>query len=272
MHVVVRCQEVARRAGRALLALSLCGLAATAAHAAAAPAGASAVLECMRANVPKTLTVRDIQLSASDRKGSTRTLQGRIYASREDDKLRAMIRIAAPADLAGAAYLLRERESGDEMYVYMPALQKVRRISGAAIDGSLWGTDLSYADVKQLTNAFSGAQPKLDRDETVAGRAMHVLSVAPTVAAARFDRVRAWVDARTCMALRVDFEQAGVAQKRLTIEPGDLQQSGSYWYATQILVSDLKQGSKTTVKVTGITPDKELADRLFGPATFYLGN
>src|SRR3546814_19418383 len=87
------------------------------------------------------------------------------------------MRISAPGDLAGASYLLRERDNGDEMYVYIPALSKVRRVSGAAVDGSLWGTDLSFADVKQLGNAFGGSDPKMGNDEVLDGRTEHVLSV-----------------------------------------------------------------------------------------------
>jgi len=270
MDVVVRCRQRVRQARLVLLLLGS-ALAAPVAQA-AAPGDVAAVLDCMRGNVPKTLTVRDIQLSATDRNGGTRSLQGRIYATREGDRLRAMVRIAAPADLAGAAYLLREREGNDEMYLYMPALNKVRRINGAATDGSLWGTDLSYDDVRQLSNAFSGAEPVLEANETVDGRAMHVMSVTPKQTGARFDRLRAWVDAKTCMTVRMDFLQGGVAQKRLSIDPKDLQRSGNYWHATQLVVSDLKQGSRTQVKLTGVTPDKELAERLFAPATFHLGN
>lgn len=245
---------------------------APAAAAPAAPAGdAEAVLACMRANVPQTLTVKDIALTASDARGSTRSMQGRLYASREKEKLRAVVRIAAPADLAGAAYLLRERDGGDEMYVYMPALAKVRRISGAAVDGSLWGTDLSYGDVKQISNAFSGAQATLEKDESVAGRATHVLSVAPSEADSRFSRIRAWVDAKTCMALRVDFLEGGTARKRLVIEPKDLQKSGNYWYASRLDMRDLAQGTHTELKVLGISADQSLADRLFNPGTFYHG-
>src|SRR3546814_2887707 len=84
-------------------------------------------MACMRANIPKTLTVKDVQLDASDANGRTRTMKGKLYATRDDDKLRAVIRISAPGDLAGASYLLRERDNGDEMYVYIPALSKVRR-------------------------------------------------------------------------------------------------------------------------------------------------
>ena len=38
----------------------------------------------------------------------------------------------------------------------------VRRITGGQLDGQLWGTDLSYNDLKQLQNAFSGSQVTLE--------------------------------------------------------------------------------------------------------------
>lgn len=239
---------------------------------AAAPT-ADSVMACMRANIPRTLTVKRIELLASDANGSTRTLLGRLYATQENDKLRAMIRISAPADLSGAAYLLRERTDGDEMYVYMPALIKARRITGAAADGSLWGTDLSFSDIKQLGNAFSGGDATLEKDESVAGRLMHVLSVKPTAAeSARFNLLRAWVDASTCVSVRIDFYEGQTVRKRLRTEPKNLQKDGAYWYATEIEMSDLKQGSKTRLKVLGVTADSSLDNRLFAPSMFYLGS
>ena len=51
-----------------------------------------------------------------------------------------------------AAYLVREASDPgkeEEMYVYLPALQKVRRITGAMKDSSLFGTDLSYSGPKR---------------------------------------------------------------------------------------------------------------------------
>jgi len=249
---------------------ALLGAFATFAHAEAGAPTAQSVMDCMRANIPKTLTVKDVQLDASDAAGSTRSLRGKLYATREDDKLRAVIRIASPADLAGASYLLRERDSGDEMYVYIPALAKVRRISGAAVDGSLWGTDLSFGDIKQLSNAFSGSDPKIGKDEVLGGRPVHVLSVMPTAAdGARVTRLLAWVDTRSCVALRVDFYEGQAVRKRL--EASDLRQDGAYWYASQLQMSDLKQGSKTRLKVLDVRADKSLPGRLFHPATFYIG-
>ncbi|MFW1568148.1 hypothetical protein ACEV9J_24615, partial [Vibrio parahaemolyticus] len=80
------------------------------------------LLACMRANIPPTLRIQQFRLESVDRSNSTRVLQGRLYAKRENNQLRAMLRLTAPADINGASYLIREGDKSDEMYVYLPAL------------------------------------------------------------------------------------------------------------------------------------------------------
>ena len=55
------------------------------------------------------------------------------------------------------------------------------------------------------------------------------------------------------------------------IDARDLRQDEAYWYASQMQMSDLKQGSKTRLKVLDIHADNSLPGRLFNPGTFYIG-
>jgi hypothetical protein len=230
------------------------------------------VLACMRANIPKSLQIKDVELTATDRTGGTRDLRGRLYAMRDEERLQAMIKIAAPADLADAAYLLRERQGGDEMYVYVPALRRVRRITGAGVDGSLWGTDLSYGDLKQLHNAFSAGQTRLEGEGELAGRAVHQLTLTPEAAeGTRFSLIKVWVDKQTCVSLRADFLEGTNVRKRLEVDPASLRQSGSVWYAGEALMSDLQESTKTRLRVLGVSSGVALPGRYFNPNTFYLG-
>lgn len=230
------------------------------------------VMACMRANVPKTLQIKEVELKATDRSGAGRMMRGRLYGTREDDRLRASIKIDSPADLAGAAYLLRERDSGDEMYVYVPSLNKVRRVTGAGVDGSLWGTDLSYGDVKQLNNAFTAGQTNLAGVGTLGGRPVYLLSARPAAGQpSRFGLVRTWVDQKSCVVLKAEFLEGQNVRKRLVIDPKDLKQSGSHWYAAAALMTDLQEGTSTALKVLGVSAGTDLSGRHFNPSTFYLG-
>lgn len=229
---------------------------------------------CMRANLPQTVRIQSVEIVAADRVGGERRLKGKLYGTREKDRARVMMRIESPQDLAGAAYLVRETETGDETFLYLPAVQKVRRISGGQLDGQLWGTDLSYNDLKQLQNAFSGAQAVLEGDvEPYEGRAVKAVSFTPRAEdGSRYRSVRALVDRKTCVALKVEFIEPAGLRKVLAVAPGDLKQSGPHWYASRAEMTDLKNGTHTRVVVTGVSSGDKLAGRYFSPQSFYLGN
>ena len=231
------------------------------------------LMSCMRANIPQTLRIQEFDLAATDRAGGTRLLRGRLYAKREDEKLRAMLRLTAPNDVNGASYLMREGEKSDDMYVFLPALNKVRRITGGSSDGPLFGTDLSYADIKQIHNAFSGNQPIIEAAEKLDGRSVKRLSVVPhQEAGSRYSRIRAWVDDESCVALKVEFLEGSSVRKRLTGPAKALERSGSYWYLSEATMEDLKEGSRTRLKITGVKSGVEMANRFFDTRNFYVGN
>lgn len=247
---------------------------------AGAPVGAQdavqPIVTCMKANVPTQLQVREFELTATDKTGGTRSLVGRLHARLENGRVNAMMRITAPADMRDAAYLVKEsNEAGkdDEMYVYIPALQKVRRVTGGMKESSLFGTDLSYSDVKQISYALSGNTLKLERTEKLDARPTWVLSMdADMSAGARFDKVFAWIDQKSCMVMKAEFMQAGVVRKRFASGAKYLAQSGPHWYITEGRIDDLQEKTFTTLRITGVMSDKDLADRLFNPRIFYLGN
>lgn len=236
-------------------------------------AGLAKVLDCMRANIPPTVRIQTLEIVATDRGGGERLLKGKMYGTREKDRVRVMMRIEAPNDLAGASYLVREGEKSDEMYLYLPALRKTRRITGAALDGQLWGTDLSYNDFKQIQNAFTGANTVLEPATQLGDRPVHVVAFEPRKEdGSRYRKIRAQVDQKTCVALHVEFVEPAGVRKTLSVRPADLKQSGGHWYASDIEVADAKNGTHTRVRITGVQSGDALASRYFNPSTFYLGN
>lgn len=251
-------------------------LALTAAPLAAAADSTQPIISCMRANIPEQLQVREFEMSSTDKTGGTRTMVGRLSARLENGLIHAMMRISAPPDMRDAAYLVREtNEPGkdDEMYIYIPAMRKVRRVIGGMKESSLFGTDLSYADIKQIHYVLSGETIKLERAESLDNRPTWVLSMSPQKSnEARFDKVVAWVDQKSCMLMKADFLQGAVVRKRFTSAAKHLKQAGPHWYISEGRMDDLQEKTHTTIKITGVMSDQDLADRLFNPRIFYLGN
>jgi hypothetical protein len=241
---------------------------------AAAAEDIESIEACMRANVPETLQVKVFEMVATDRSGGTRTLSGRLYGRLDEDRIEAMMRIELPVDMRGASYLVREAEpgKGEDMFVYLPALNKVRRITGGMRDSALFGTDLSYADVKQIAYAFTDDSLKLERSETFEDRPMWVLSMSPDPDnTLRFDRVLAWIDQQSCMVIKAEFLQEGAVRKRFTSSTAHLAQSGPHWYVTQGRIDDLQEQTYTELRITDVLSNEDLANRLFNPRSFHFG-
>lgn len=232
------------------------------------------ITRCMRANIPETVRIQQVEITSWDRGNGERRMKGKLYGTREKERARVMMRIEAPADLAGAAFLVRETEKSDETFLYLPAVQKVRRIMGGQMDGQLWGTDVSYNDLKQLQNAFAGSEVRLEAAPgPYEGRPVHALAFTPRPEdGSRYTNVRTLVDRQTCVALKVEFVEPSGVRKVLTVAPADLKQSKDHWYAAKAEIADLKNGTRTRVVVTGVSSGDKLAGRYFSPQSFYLGN
>lgn len=254
-------------------------LLATGAALIAAPARAEdtadSVIACMRANVPAAVRVEDIEMDATDKTGNTRNMKGRLLVGSDKGLARARLRMSSPADLAGAGYLYREAEAGgeDQMWVYLPSVGRVRRITGNGADGSLLGTDFSYGDVKEISSAFSGTDVKLDTGGEIEGRATWLLGMAPKAGqASRYNHIRAWVDKQSCVALKVEFDINDQPAKTLKASVAGLKQAGKFWYASDLEAHDLQNNTQTKLRVIGLTPAQSIPAGTFDPHSFFMDN
>ena len=241
---------------------------------------AQTVLDCMRANVPPAVRAQDVELAATDRVGATRTLKGKLYALSEKTSsggslVRAMLKIDGPTSYAGAAYLVREAEEAarEGMFVYLPSVRRVRRVSGAFADGSLLGTNFSYNDLKLLSNSFVGSAAKLEGSEELDQRPVYRLTFKTvTGGGSPYSTVRTWVDQKSCVPLKAEFFEGNTVRKRLSASASALRQSGKYWYLSEVEMLDLKESTKTVLKLGNVTSASGLPGRYFSPELFYLGN
>ena len=198
-----------------------------------------------------------------------------MFAARENGQLRSMMKIEVPLDLRGAAYLLREGKPGeqDAMYVFLPALNKTRRIVGGTQDAALFGTDISYADIKQIHSAFVGGSIQLEKTEAYEKRESYVLALTPDAQQqSKFSSIRSWVDRQSCVPLKVEFVSEQQVRKRYTVKPADLKQTGPHWYASNAQMEDLVAGTRTRIELSGVKSLDSLSSNYFNPRSFQLAN
>jgi len=232
------------------------------------------VSSCVKANLPETTLSQDVSMQTFDRSGGSRTLEGKLYARREDGKDRLMMAIKAPVDLAGVRYLLREMSSRDDMQMYLPALDRTRRISGSRMnETALFGTDFSYEDIKQLTGGFAKGAGELLGPETHKGRPVWKLKLNPAAEKeSAYSEIISWVDQQSCTVLATDFVVAGQGVvKKLSADIESIQQTGKRWYVGKYRMDDVKAETHTIMVIEDAEFDENLSPRLFNPKTFQRG-
>jgi hypothetical protein len=93
-------------------------------------------------------SIQTVNMVLVSKNGSERARQITVKARRDDDTIKSLIRFNSPSDVAGTTFLQIEQPDGsDEQMLYMPALKRVNRISGASRKGSFMGSDFSYEDL-----------------------------------------------------------------------------------------------------------------------------
>lgn len=232
---------------------------------------AEQIRECTRANFPTETSVQTLELASFDRSGGKRVLKSKLFWKRmADGYSRAMMQVSSPVDLSGSSYLVLEKPTMDDMYIYLPNVRKARRIVGQTGGKPLWNTDFSYEDIKQLQGiSKSGTARRLPDTET-AGRKAYVLEVTPGVDQSSYETIVAQIDKDTCVPLQLEFYEAGrVLRKRLTSDPASLQQQDGRWMARGLEMRDLRDDTRTTVQIDKIEYNEKLADTVFNPLRFY---
>ncbi len=230
--------------------------------------GAEEVRDCVRDNLPERSILQHVELRSVDRAGGSRTLEARVHWKRFEQYPRAMIRVDAPADVKNAAYLMIDGDGPEQVFVYMPAMKKVRRITTTTASNQLWGTDFSYEDMKHLQGAAAKGSVARLGDGEISGRATHILETRPDPAAeSSYERVVSHVDAESCVPLRTEFFERGeTPRKVLDADPGSLTRDGTRWLATRYRMNDHKNQTHTELVITRSEMDADLPDRLFSPS------
>ena len=120
---------------------------------------------------------------------------------------RRIVRFSAPADIAGTAVLTVENPGDDDIWVYLPALKKIRRLSASNRKDAFVGTDFSYGDVLGL--AVDEWTHRLMRTETLDGVAVRVVESLPrsadVSASTGYGRRINWLRASDAVPLKTEF-------------------------------------------------------------------
>jgi hypothetical protein len=234
--------------------------------AAGADEDADEILACVQRNFPEETSVQMMEFRSTDRLGDGRTLRAKVWWKRHEDGLsRVMLRLRKPPDLRGAGLLLIEKKPRTDMFVYLPDLEKVRRVTTRMLSGSLFGSDFTYEDFQRLQGMELEGRSERLADATLDEVPVHVVAHHPAPdAGSGYERVVTYVARDTCLPLKSEMWERGERlRKVLTADRESVFQADGVRISRKLLMEDLRDKTSTHLIVTEIEVGTEIHKKIF---------
>ena len=197
----------------------------------------------------------------------TRKMSGKMMEQGSDEK--TLTTITWPADLKGTHLLTwNHRKEDNDQWLYLPSIQRVKRISSRGQSGSFMGSEFAYED---LVNVWwiEKYKYKFIRDQKVGPRQTWVVERYPNDRDSSYSKQVVWVDKEYLSALRIDFyDRKGKLLKTGSFK--SFKKYGDRWRADQIDMTNHQTGKKSSVIWKKRAMGKSFSDDDFAPGK--LGN
>ncbi len=204
----------------------------------------------------------DLELISGDGTKVVRKLRGKGREVGSDEQ--SVMTFVWPADLKGTQLLTwNHRAKADDQWLFLPSIQRVKRISARSRSGSFMGSEMAFED---LTNIWWIEKYKYNyvRDQKVGSRDTWVVERVPKDKDSGYSKQTLWIDKEYLAALRIDYyDRKGKLLK--TADFKSWKKYGAKWRADRVEMVNRQTGKKTNVVWKARKMGVSLADDQFSP-------
>jgi len=175
-----------------------------------------------------------------------------------------MIRFKKPADITNTGLLTLDYEGDKEtqQWVYLPAIDKSRRISTKRKGGRFVGSDILYEDLRDRAVDMDKhtilRKEKFNKMDTIV---MESIPVDPDNSV--YDKKISWIHPKTLLALKVDIYQNGSKVPVKRVLSKQIEKKQGFWTVMKSVVRDLKSKHETHLQTQRIKYDQNVPKALF---------
>ncbi len=201
-----------------------------------------------------------VKMTITDSQGRTRTREFtilRLNTDTRDEEQKFYVYFHRPADVREMVFMVWKHVGGDDdRWLYLPALDVVKRIAASDERTSFVGSDFFYEDV-------SGRGLDEDTHELVdTTNNYYVLKNTPKdPSAVEFDSYTMYIHKATFIPVKVEYEKNGTVYRvseALKVE--DIQ---GHKTVTKSRMKDLNSGSETVLEYASVSYDVGLPEAIF---------
>jgi hypothetical protein len=179
-----------------------------------------------------------------------------------------MIRFLQPGDVEGTGYLQVQHYDGeDDMWIYLPALKKVRRLVANNKKDSFVGSDFSYGDI--LLPVVDTYKHAIVKSETLDGEDCWVIESVPASEQISknygYGKKTAWIRKSNFMEKKVDYlDTAGRPLKTMLVpEVVEVDAAAHKWWAMRREVKNVQTGHSTLLTFENLDTKKPVGEDFF---------
>lgn len=204
-----------------------------------------------------------------DAKGNDRMRQITTASKTFGNITKMLIKFIAPADVKGTAILVYDYENqNDNMWIYMPALRKVRRIVSSEKGKSFMGSEFTNADMSNPT--MSDFEYTTLGNETYEGKnCWKIESKCKTEAIQNengFSKRISFIDKTNYVCYKVEYyDFSGKLHRIQTIDNYKKQQNGKY-FAYKMTMENVQTKRKSEMVIDKFQIGSQLPESAFAPA------
>ncbi len=194
-------------------------------------------------------------------KGSTKLIDG-------TSDNRRLVNFESPADVKGTKTLLIEHSKGDDdIWIYLPAMKKVRRLVSSNKKDSFVGTDFSYGDV--IGHKVEDWNHKILREEKIDGRDTWVIESTPkspeVAENTGYSKRLSWVDKESRITLKGEsFDTQGQAFKQFSAKNVQkVDEKNNKWQPMILEAKNLQTGTRTVLEFSDYKANVGVKDEIF---------
>ena len=203
------------------------------------------------------------------RGGSTRVRT--MYMWAKEDELgngRSLIKFIEPADIRGTGFLTIENMGrDDDLWIYLPALKRVRRIASSGKSGSFMGSDFTYADMSQ--GSIDNYNYSIIGSESIDGNDCYKIEAVPATDTIKNDEGYSkkilWVRKDIFYLVKQEFYDKKGNYLKVMTQTGLKKIEGTdIWTASALLMTnEQKSGYETLIEFRKVEVNTEILDSFF---------
>ncbi len=179
-----------------------------------------------------------------------------------------MTRFLTPSDVKGTVSLLIENSAkDDDIWIYLPALKKVRRLVSSNKKDSFVGTDFSYGDV--IGHKPSEWNHKTLRDEDCAGKPCWVTESTPKSEDVKtnsgYSKRLGWILKENFVAVKAEFyDESGQLVKTSKFSDVKLvDKERNKWQPMRLESANVQTGHKTVIQFQNFKANQNVKEDFF---------